>query len=204
LKVRDAWPGVRKTARVLILIDTSVTPVDQVKQAKQAVIASLDYFRERDAFQVWSFPSRDPTKAFDKVVVDKALGGVKARIEGITARSGDSHLYETLAAALTEVERNADPDVIDGIILLTGGVDEPPSDLTPQTVADKIRRANLDSEVFVFPIAYGDHPDYEGLKMIGEYSLTALACPNPDAYAGCERGPPRQIDEVFADVVRNF
>jgi Ca-activated chloride channel family protein len=210
-KVLETWARVRKAARVLILIDTSVTPLDLVNQAKQAVSDSLKYFGERDAFEVWAFPSKDPEKAFDRVAVwpDPAAGGlasVEAKIAAITPQNGASDLYKTLTDALKEAEDRSDPAVIDGIILLTDGVDEmaPRRRLNRNNVAGKIERSESRFEVLVFPVAYGESPDYETLDAFAKASRTGLACLDPTAPSGCVQSTPQSIDKVFADVVRNF
>ena len=92
------------------------------------------------------------------------------------------------------MQEDFDPNRINGIILLSDGVNDPPSETGRAETIEAVAPPARDREVRVFTIAYGDLADVDTLAEIARAS-------HGTAYDAID---PSSIDRVFEQVVANF
>jgi Ca-activated chloride channel family protein len=205
-KVQRSWAELRKRARVLLVIDVSgsmgesvpTSGATKLELAKEAATSALDQFAADDDVGLWIF-SGDlyEGKPYSEMIpvgpVGPRLAELKERIASLAPQGGTA-LYATTRAATKEVRATFDPARINGVILLTDGRNEYPQDTDLEGLLRGLRSEGEDTNVRVFPIAYGANADLEVLRRIAEASRAA-------AY---DASDPASIDKVFTAVVSNF
>lgn len=205
-QIRNDWPHYRKRARVLLLMDVSGsmsslvpgTGSTKLELAQTAALRALRQLGTDDEVGLWTFT---PDSAVSKGYVENVpVGPLSSNrdqlidaIVGLEAH-GDTHLYDALQAASARMQVDFDPQRINGIILLSDGVNDPPSDTGRAHTIDAVAPPGPDREVRVFTIAYGDLADVDTLAEIARASQGT-------AYDATD---PSSIDRVFEQVVANF
>ncbi|MCZ7535938.1 MAG: substrate-binding and VWA domain-containing protein [Acidimicrobiia bacterium] len=207
----DRWDGVRKRARVLIVLDVSgsmgeegdiVTGATKLDLAKDAVIDALDQFQSDDEVGLRIFTTdlgTEPSDYADLVSVE-AIGGQR---EGLTGRIADlipmngTPLYTVTQASYRDMLAAFVPDRINAIVLLTDGRNEDPRNEDLEALLAELR-AQAEGEsakpVRIFPIAYGADADLDTLRRIAEATNAAVY----------DASDPTTISSVFTAVVSNF
>lgn len=206
------WRELRKTANVLILMDTSGSmnwnakdKKNRIKEepskldlVKQALDPLLDGFTDSDKVGLWHF-STSP-------VADNALNAMGAKEQdGKTHRShiedsvgelktdSDTALYTTIDDAVKQLRANYDPSAINAVVVLTDGKNETSGGPSLEGLRNTISDPNKDP-VRVFTIAYGAQADTKALQEIAEAThARAYDASNPNAIA-----------DVLANVISNF
>ena len=92
------------------------------------------------------------------------------------------------------MQEDFDPHRINGVVLLSDGLNEPPSETGRAAMLEAVAPPALDREVRFFTIAYGDQADVDTLAEIARASLGT-------AYDATD---PTSIDRVFNQAVANF
>ncbi|MGE5460154.1 MAG: substrate-binding domain-containing protein [Solirubrobacterales bacterium] len=203
-QIRDAWPEYRKRARVLILMDVSGsmsapvpgTDQTQMELAKAAALQALTQLGPDDEVGLWTFSPDPSAGAYVENVPIGPLSSngdaLRAAIGGLQPEGG-TQLYATVEAAVRRMQAEFDPTKINGIILLSDGVNEDPTNDDRAAVIDAVG-SELDREVRIFTIAYGDLADVDTLGAIARSSLGT-------AYDATDA---TDIRSVFDRVVANF
>jgi Ca-activated chloride channel family protein len=201
-RIQSGWEDVRKSARVLLVIDisgsmgeASGTGQSKLELAKEAAIASLDLFAPDDDVGLWVFTS-EVTEGNDylELIPIGPLGPnidrFKREIRSLVPLNG-TPLYTTIEAAVQAMRLSFDPTRINGVVVLTDGKNEDPRNNDLQAVLD-----DLDSElnIRVFPIAYGSDADLATLTKIANASRAAVY----------DATDPAAIAKVFVSVISNF
>ena len=205
-KVASSWDSLRKRARVLVVIDVSgsmTTAVEgtgknRLDLAKQAAIGAVDQLAPDDQLGLWTFstPTTGPDpwrKLIEPTDVKQALGGFKAKVNGLVPEGGTA-LYATTRAAVESMRSSFDPDKINAVVLLTDGKNEYPQDNNLDSLLSDLSQEDTEHSVRVFPIAYGGQASFSQLEQIGQASRAT-------AY---DASDPASIGKVLAAVLSNF
>ena len=203
LRIRSDWNRYRKRARLLMLIDVSgsmnsiVPGTDRTKLAlaKTAALRALRQLGPDDDVGLWTFASASGGYVENVPIEPLGKNGetLRATIRNLRA-SGGTHLYAALEAAAATMRDHFDPTKINGIILLSDGVNEDPANDDRAAAIRAVAPPGPDTEIRVFTIAYGDEADVATLDAIATSSL-GTAYDATDATT---------IERVFDQVVANF
>lgn len=204
--VQDAWRGVRKRARVLVVLDVSGsmgnpvrgTTLTKLDLAKQALRASFPHLENDDEVGLWLFSPPSPDGlAYTEVVPVSPYGArateLKDKLGAINADRGGSRLYATLEAALGRLSDGVRQDRITGVIVISDGPNE---DRVVTDVGPLLRRIEEASHsgIQVYPVALGEKADLATLERMADASRTR-------AY---EVRDPKDIENVLPAVLSNF
>jgi len=210
--VLDGWSQLRKTADMISLIDVSGSMAEPVPgssttrlaAAKQAAVESLDLFTDHDEVGLWSFSGgvrgvQDWTERVPIGPMDAVVGGrprraaMQAALAGLTA-SGNTGLYNSLAAAHRAVTARYRADRINAIVLLTDGRNDAVGGLTLDQLLAELQRDQAAHPVPVITIAYGPDADQATLARIARATKGA-------AYVA---PGPADIPKVYAAALSNI
>jgi Ca-activated chloride channel homolog len=205
-KILQGWDGLRKSARVLLVMDVSGSMnesagngVSKLDAAKQAAIQGLGLLNPHDEVALWSFstpPEGNPLPynqllPFSPVGTDG--GRIDAAIKGLHADGGTA-LYATVRAAQRYAVSQLSSDRITAVVVLTDGNNEYPPDDDLAALLHDIDASNLELSVRVFGIAFGDESNLDALSQIAKASKAT-------AY---DARDPSTINNVFVSVLSNF
>lgn len=204
--VRALWAQVRKSARVLILMDVSGSMSadsgsggkSKLDLAKSAASKALGQLVDTDQVGFWVFTTDLPTP--DTITADlvdvgplsKSRKPITDAIAGLTPLNG-TPLYAATKIAADDMNAKKDPAAINAVVVLTDGRNEY-TDNDLDGLLSQLQGSAAENGVRVFTIAYGPDADLQTLEKISEASRAA-------AY---DARNPATIDKVFADVLSNF
>lgn len=204
--LQGSWRGVRKRARVLVVLDVSgsmSTPVRGTGTTKlglvqRALAASLPQFENDDEVGLWLFSPEsagpEPYVELVPLAPYSARGAeLRDKLSSLAPQRGMSRLYSTVEAAVARVGDGVGDDRITGVVLVTDGPNE---DRVVTDVKRLLRRlAAASSEgIQVYPVAYGDKADRATLKKMADASRTKMY----------DARDPADIETVLPAVVSNF
>jgi Ca-activated chloride channel homolog len=206
-QVRGAWAELRKSARVLLLLDVSGSMGQSVPSAgttklelaKQAAVRAMTQFAPSDEVGLWAFTTDMPTEGrfyselrpVDRISEQRAE--LRSSIEGLIPLNG-TPLYAAVRAAAREMNAELDDDSINAVVVLTDGRNEYPEDTDLEGLVRELGDGSTEARLRVFTIAYGEGADLETMRRISEAS-------NAAAYDATR---PESIDKVFTAVLSNF
>ena len=199
--VQASWNGLRKRARVLVVIDRSALAGDaDAKKLAQSVDAGLTLMAGDDIAGAWALPATaGGTQPYVELVPLQPLEPHRSELQtalAATHRSADRvALYQTVAAAVSKLKTSVDPSRINAVLLLSAGRSSDPADVDRfTTLADLSAVARQVPGVHVFTVAYGTNPDRQVLRLI------ALA--GKGAYY--DASDPPSLVRALAAVTSNF
>ena len=203
--VRALWAEVRKSARVLILMDVSGSMSadsgsggSKLDLAKSAATTALGQLVDTDQVGFWVFTTDLPTPntitadLVDVGPLSQTRQPIIDAIASLTPLNG-TPLYAATKAATQEMNASQDPSSINAVVVLTDGRNEY-TDTDLNGLISQLQGSAQENGVRVFTIAYGADADLETLQQISEASRAA-------AY---DARNPATIDQVFANVLSNF
>jgi Ca-activated chloride channel family protein len=206
--IQDSWGGLRKRARLLVVLDTSASMGERaallarpkLDLAKEAAAFALDELVADDQVGLWSFSSASAgSPPYREVVPLAALGDQKARLkQEISALApsggGGKGLYVTIDAAAAAMKERIDRARINAVIVLTDGRNDDPDHNDLNGLARRLLTQPEDDRVRVFTVAYGTGADRAALDAIARASRGgSYAAPDPAA-----------MTKVLADVLSSF
>jgi Ca-activated chloride channel family protein len=151
-RIRRAWREDRKPANVMLVVDVSGSMNDEnrLARAKQGLGTFLQQVGKQDAVGLTIFSDRIqpllPVGPLDR----RRLKGL---VDSLIADGGTA-VYDATAQAFDQVRKDAGPDRINAVVVLTDGEDTD-SSLSAQQVVDGVRaQGDSDDQVRVFTIAY--------------------------------------------------
>jgi Ca-activated chloride channel family protein len=204
--VRALWAGVRKSARVLLVMDVSGSMSadsgsggkSKLELAKSAAATALGQLVDTDQVGFWTFTTGLPTPTtitrewVDVGPLAQTRQQITDAIAGLTPLGG-TPLYAATKLAAQWMNAHSDPASINAVVVLTDGRnDHTDNDLNG--LVSQLSDSAREHQVRVFTIGYGPDADMETLQKISQASLVA-------AY---DARDPATIDKVFADVLSNF
>jgi Ca-activated chloride channel family protein len=166
--IENLWEQVKKPVDLVVLIDASGSMQgDKIAAARSSLLQFVDLLSDRDRLQVILFNSELVTLTELSSLGEKRQD-IRTRISGII-EGGNTRLYDAVDYAYAELERNADPDHIRAIVVLSDG-DDTESDLTLDTLLGRIDIASLEggSSVKLFTIAFGEDAARDVLVQLAE------------------------------------
>jgi Ca-activated chloride channel family protein len=204
--VRALWAGVRKSARVLLVMDVSGSMgadsgsggKSKLELAKSAAATALGQLVDTDQVGFWTFTTGLPTPTTitrEWVGVGPPAQTRQQVTDAISALTpvGGTPLYAATQLAAEWMNAHSDPASINAVVVLTDGRnDHTDNDL--DGLISQLSASAREHGVRVFTIGYGPDADMETLQKISQASLAA-------AY---DARDPATIDKVFADVLSNF
>ncbi len=204
--VRALWAEVRKSARVLVLMDVSGSMASdsgsggksKLDLAKSAATTGLGQLVDTDQVGFWVFTTDLPTPdtitadLVDVAPLSQTRQPIIDAIASLTPLNG-TPLYAATKAATKEMNASQDPASINAVVVLTDGRNEY-TDTDLNGLISQLQGSAQENGVRVFTIAYGADADLETLQLISEASRAA-------AY---DARNPATIDQVFANVLSNF
>ena len=183
-RILTSWSQLRKTANVISLIDVSGSMAERIQgsketkldAAKQAAAASMKLFTDNDEVGLWSFSGgvagvQDYHELVPIGPMDGAVGqhvrreALTTAIEGL-APSGDTGLYNTVAAAYQTVLDRYRDDRINAVVVLTDGRNDARGGLTLAMLLAQIHGTAGGRQIRVITIAYGPDADQDTLAQL--------------------------------------
>ena len=205
--IQASWKAIRKSARVLLVIDVGSSMADRAPNtskskldiAKEAASAALEDFASADEVGLWSFSSSsggDPP--YHEVVPPGPISQQKAtlrhEIEGLQPQGQHKALYTTLDAAVTSMRARYDTARINAVVVLTDGGNDDPTNNSLNSLQRTLIAQPNDRFVRVFTVGFGDKADLSTLEDI------ALAG-RGGAYSDKDR---RAMVKILVSVISNF
>lgn len=185
---KNAWAANRKRANIVLVVDISGSMKgDKIEQAK----AGLDLFISRllpeDRVALVTFSGTpETTVPLGELTANRTQ--LQGAVQNIEVR-GQTALYDALIAGHQVLESSLDDsDRINAIVLLSDGADT----ANTSTLEDVKRRFN-ETDISIFPIAYGEDAETDALQAIAEFSRTIVI-----------EGGTGDINKVFENLSRYF
>jgi Ca-activated chloride channel family protein len=185
----SAWQGLRKRARVLILVDAAATPA-LLKQATARLADAVSRFNRIDDAGVWVFPApaNYATPNIESVAVGPVSGGLSTALKGIAHTGDRSDVARSLRAAVDWMSASFDPGAIDAVLL----VEMSPGDRTTDDQQLEQYLSNQPSDHFVRVFTIG--PEGPLSQRLRDYALAGRGV----AYQ------PGSASHLLNDVISNF
>jgi Ca-activated chloride channel homolog len=199
--VQASWNGLRKRARVLVVVDrSSLTGDGDAKKLAQSVDAGLRQLADDDIVGVWTVPTAaGSAQPYSELVPLQPLGPHRAELQTAIAASHRSSdrvaLYRALGMATAKLNSSIDPSRINAVLLLSAGRSSDPTDVDRfGTLADLGTLASQVPGVHGFTVPYGKNPDRQVLRQI---SLAAKG-------AYYDASDPPSVARALLAVITNF
>lgn len=161
----SAWQGLRKRARVLILVDAAADSA-LLRQATVRLADAVSRFNATDTAGVWVFPAPAsyPTPNIESVPVAQVSSELSTTLKGIAHTRDRSDVAKSLRAAVDWMTASYDPRAIDAVLL----VEMSPGDSTPddQLLEQYLRNQPTDHFVRVFTVG----PDGAPSQRLQDYA----------------------------------
>ncbi|HEX9095827.1 MAG TPA: substrate-binding and VWA domain-containing protein [Candidatus Dormibacteraeota bacterium] len=195
--MQQAWTGLRKRARILVLLDVSrATSGADVRQLRNSLGAGLSELAPDDLVSCWEFASQlsgdlpyRQVLGFAPVATNASL--METRVATLQPTDRPAALYRAIRSGLDAVRNDADPTRINAMVVITNGRSTDTSDSDLSSLLRELLDASESSSVHVFLVAYGKSPDGRTLSQI------ARAARGATYDAGSPGG-------VFTAVISNF
>ena len=172
--IQASWNGLRKRARVLIVIDRSaLSGDDDAKKLGQSVGDGLGQLADDDIVGAWDIPAGTAgAQPYVEIVGLQSLGPHRADLQSAIAASHRSSdrpaLYRAIAQAVAKLKIGQDPSRINAVVVLTAGRSSPADANEFQTLADLSAMASETPGIHVFTVAYGDNPAQNELQRVAK------------------------------------
>ncbi|HEY0738343.1 MAG TPA: VWA domain-containing protein [Herpetosiphonaceae bacterium] len=185
---KNAWAANRKRANIVLVVDTSGSMRgDKIEEAKAGLELFLSRLLNEDRVAMVTFSSTP------EVVVPMAeLTENRLQLQGAIQNievSGQTAMFDALREARRVLEADIeDRNRINAIVLLSDGAD------TAQTSTfEDVKNDFNETDISIFPIAYGEDAEKEVLQQIADFSRTLLIS-----------GGTGDINKVFENLSRYF
>jgi Mg-chelatase subunit ChlD len=156
------WRDARLPGRVLLAIDVSgsmklpLPPTGREHRIDAAVAAAGKALRlvgGDDTMGLWAFNDAHTELERPQRATEPHRKRLQLRLEGLRP-AGGTRLYDTIAAAVEQLEADSRKDAISALVILTDGEDHG-SDLSEQQLRDQLDRADEENKrVRVFMISF--------------------------------------------------
>jgi len=173
--IKDAWKLNRKRADILLVVDTSGSMEgDKLTMVKAGIETFLLRILPEDRLGLITFDSKArlvvpmAPLSENRIAIQTAVQEMRA--------SGRAALFDALELARQTLEAlpPAEDDRIRAIVLLSDGADN-----ASRVSLDQLRDAFEESDISIFPIAYGSDADRQVLDVIAEFSRTVVVVGDP-------------------------
>src|SRR5205823_2666753 len=173
-EIQSSWNGLRKRARVLIVIDRSALGGDSdAKKLAQLVDEGLRQLADDDTVGAWAVPAQSGSaQPYVQLAALQSLGPHRAELQsaiaGIRRSSDRPALYRTIALAVDQLKIGQDPSRINAVMVISAGHSSPADANRFKTLADLSAAASEIPGIHVFTVAYGKNPETNLLQEIAK------------------------------------
>lgn len=185
---KNAWAANRKRANIVLVVDTSGSMRgDKIEEAKAGLELFLSRLLNEDRVAMITF-SNTPEVVVPMGQLTENRLQLQGAIQNIEV-NGQTAMYDALREARRVLEEDVeDSNRINAIVLLSDGAD------TAQTSTfDDVKNDFNETDISIFPIAYGEDAEKEVLQQIADFSRTLLIS-----------GGTGDINKVFENLSRYF
>jgi Ca-activated chloride channel family protein len=164
-RIKSAWRSDRKPANVMIVIDNSGSMSKErlLDHAKAGVKTFLKAVTRNDRVGLNRF-SHTTTRMVPIAPMAENRAKLQAAVDSIRP-DDDTALRQAVLDGVADVEKTADKNAINAVVVLTDGEDNSTSGLTEERVVQELERQQERArQVRVFTIAYGSKPDEQELN----------------------------------------
>lgn len=171
-RMLQAWTGLRKRARVLLLFDVSAATIGaDVRQLDSSLGAGLNELAADDLVSCWEFASQLDGNLPARQVLSFApvatnASPLQTRVAKLQSMSKPAALYSAIRNALEAVRQGADPTRINALVVITNGRSTASGDADLSSLLRELQDASEGSRVHVFTVAYGKNSDTRTLSQI--------------------------------------
>ncbi len=172
--IQASWNGLRKRARVLIVIDRStLSSDDDAKKLAQSVNDGLKQLADDEVVGAWDIPgATGAAQPYLEVLPLQSLGPHRAELQSAIAGSRWSSdratLYRAVALAVATLTVGQDPSRINAVLVISTGRRSPADANNFKTLADLSAVAGETPGIHVFTVAYGKSPDQNELQLMAK------------------------------------
>lgn len=185
---KNAWAANRKRANIVLVVDISGSMQgDKIEQAKAGLDLFLSRLLPEDRVALITFSNSPETVVpLEELTTNRIQ--LQGAVQNIEVR-GQTAMYDALIAGHEVLESSLnDGDRINAIVLLSDGADTANS-----STIDDVKREFNETDISIFPIAYGEDAEKDSLVEIAEFSRTILI-----------EGGTGDINKVFENLSRYF
>lgn len=188
-KLLDTWQHHKKTADILLVFDISgsMKGQDKIQFARTGALKLLEILRPEDTFSLLLFNhsttwlGKQQHLETDRSFFERVLRTIRS--EGGTA------LYDAIDEAYRFMAERLQKDRISAIVVLSDGADGHSKNTTLEALLEKIGQ----SDIGIYPIAYGDNAEMAILEQIAEKT-----------YSKAYSAKTTDINIVFQDIATFF
>ncbi len=167
--VQNVWALTKRKTNVMLVVDTSGSMAGEklanAKAALRTFLASIPSDQERVGLVEFNTGVANIIE-LDTLSVNRPV--LTAAVDGLQA-NGNTALLDAVRAAYGRLQRQADPERINAIVVMTDGKENASSVNLRQLTAE-IRAGNRNLPVIIFCIAYGRDADYQVLQALADAS----------------------------------
>jgi Ca-activated chloride channel family protein len=167
--VRNAWAYTKRKTNVFLVADTSGSMEgDKLSNAQMALRAFLaQILSDQERVGLVEFNS-DVVNVIELDTLANNRGALANEIDSLEA-GGNTALLDAVRTAYIRLQREADPERINAIVVMTDGK-ENASAISLRELTNEIERGNRDLPVVIFAVAYGRDADYDVLQALADAS----------------------------------
>jgi Ca-activated chloride channel homolog len=192
--IQAAWRQDRKPARVQVVLDVSGSMQEEGKllAAQQGLVRFLGLMQPQDEVGLTVFNDR-VTPVVPPTPIRTGRQRLVQAVES-TLAEGDTAVYDATQQAVGAVAREATPDRINAVVVLTDGQDNSSVTPLPEVLEDLRAQQGIESAgVRVFTIAYGSGANTAELERVAQAG-------GGRAYTG----DPETIEAVYTQIASFF
>ncbi len=185
---KNAWAANRKRANIVLLVDVSGSMKgDKIEQVRAGLELFLSRLLPEDNVALVAFADDAQTVVPLGELTENRLA-LQGAIQNLDA-NGKTALYDGMLTAHDVLEEaTRDRNRINAIVLLSDGADTAESS-TLDTVVQRFE----ETDIAVFPVAYGEDADKNALQAIADFARTVVI-----------EGSAGEINKVFENLSRYF
>ena len=198
--IQTSWKGLRKRARVLIVIDRSaLSGDDDAKKLAKSVGDGLGQLADDDLIGAWEIPaSAGSAQPFTELIALQSLGPHRAELQsaiaGLRQSSDQPALYRAVALAVAQLKTGQDPSRINAVLVISTGRRSPTDANNFKTLAELSAAASEVPGIHVFTVVYGNNPDRDELQLMAKAGKGAYY----------DASDPSSVARALIAVISNF
>ena len=191
--ILELWKQDKKTADVVLVLDTSGSMVEEQKMqnAREGAKQLVSMLDDSDTFSLLPFSTR-MNWAFQDLPVKTERQHAEDTISSLFA-DGGTELYDSIDAAYQHLlQKSSKNDQIRAVVVLTDGADTESSEKLDDLLGH-IQQNSETRPISIFSIAYGKDARRDVLQQISQATQARMY-----------EGTPKNIVEVFRDISTFF
>jgi Ca-activated chloride channel family protein len=167
--VRNAWAFTKRKTNVFLVADTSGSMEgDKLSNAQTALRAFLaQILSDQERVGLVEFNS-DVVNVIELDTLANNRTRLASAVDSLEA-GGNTALLDAVRTAYVRLQREADPERINAIVVMTDGK-ENASAISLRELTNEISRGNRDLPIVIFAVAYGRDADYAVLQALADAS----------------------------------